>query len=347
VRVERLQAGRQFAAGSFHSQASGDKKRRALGWSHWIVLGLATVAGSLAYAPLTDSAAAPSWVSAQAATSGSSPPSSEKTAQVLSGVPGMDFSSLSSSAQRELASVFTDEFCYCGCPHTLGACLKTHPTCKHARRMATLAASDASAGTPGVEIILNLSKYYLSFRDHRQSFKVDDRMCLGKKDAKVTLVEFSDFECPYCAVARPMLEKFAQENASKLRFCFAPFPLPNHPNAMPAAQAALFARDRGKFWELHDLLFENQARLSPEVIRALAAKLDLPAAELSKAIESGKYTGELSASKDAGRAAGVDATPMLFVNGRKLNLGLTSDVLRQTLEDELEWISNQNRWAAD
>ncbi len=259
----------------------------------------------------------------------------------------MDFSSLSAAAQRELASVFTDEFCYCGCPHTLGACLKTHPTCKHARRMATLAAGSASAGVPGVEIILNLSKYYLSLRDPRSSFKVDDRMCLGKKDAKVTLVEFSDFQCPHCAAARPILEKFAQENASRVRLCFAPFPLPNHPHAAPAAEAALFARDHGKFWELHDLLFENQTRLGAEVIRNLAAKLGLPAADLSKAIESRKYAEELAASKQAGRAAGVDATPTLYLNGRKLNLALTADVLRQTLEDEMEWIANQGRWATD
>jgi protein-disulfide isomerase len=160
-------------------------------------------------------------------------------------------------------------------------------------------------------------------------------------------VEFSDFECPYCAVARPVLEKFAQENGANVRLCFTPFPLPNHPNATPAAKAALFARDHGKFWELHDLLFENQSRLSPETIRSLAAKLGLSAAEVSKAFESAKYGEELSASKDAGRAAGVDATPSLYVNGRRLNLALTPDVLRQTLEDELEWVSNQNRWATD
>jgi protein-disulfide isomerase len=318
-----------------------------LGSSHWPLLRLAIIAGSLAPAAFQGGVAAmaASGFSAQAATpnEASSP---EKVGQILS-VPGMDFSALSAPAQRELASVFTDEFCYCGCPHTLGACLKTHPTCKHARRMAALAASDAAAGTPGVEIILKLSKYYLSFRDQRQRFKVDERMCLGKKDAKVTLVEFSDFECPYCAVARPVLEKFAQENGANVRLCFAPFPLPNHPNATPAAKAALFARDHGKFWELHDLLFENQSRLSPETIRSLAAKLGLSAAEVSKAFESAKYGEELSASKDAGRAAGVDATPSLYVNGRRLNLALTPDVLRQTLEDELEWVSNQNRWATD
>jgi predicted DsbA family dithiol-disulfide isomerase len=283
--------------------------------------------------------------SAQAAPQAGS--DSDNAAQVLKGIPGLDFSSLSSSAQRELAGVLSDEFCYCGCPHTLGACLKTHPTCKHARRMALLGASDAAAGSPAVEIILKLSKYYLSFREPRLSLKVDERLCTGKKEAKVTLVEFSDFQCPHCAAARPILEKLAQANAATMRFCFAPFPLPNHPDSGTAAQAALFARDRGKFWEMHDLLFENQTRLNPEQLRSLASKVGLAPAELGKAIDSNRYVEELSSWKEAGNRAGVDATPTVYLNGRKFNLALGAEALQRTVEDEIEWMSNKNSWAPD
>jgi protein-disulfide isomerase len=283
--------------------------------------------------------------SGQAPRSNGSDPDSE--AGVLKGIPGLDFSSLSSSAQRELASVFTDEFCYCGCPHTLAACLKTHPTCKHARRMAVLAASDAASGVPSVEIILRLSKYYSSFREPRLTLKVDENMCTGKKEAKVTLVEFSDFGCPHCAAARPILEKFAQANAATLRFCFAPFPLGNNPYSVPAAQAALFARDHRKFWEMHDLLFENQARLNTEQIKGLASKIGLSASELSKAIDSNKYAEELAGWKEAGNRAGLDATPTLYINGRKHRLAISADALQRSLEDEIEWMSNKNGWTAD
>ena len=86
-------------------------------------------------------------------------PEGDKASRALEGIRGLDFSSLSTSAKQELASVLSDEFCYCGCPHTLGACLKTHPTCQHARRMAVLAAAEASNGAPAVEIITHLSKY--------------------------------------------------------------------------------------------------------------------------------------------------------------------------------------------
>lgn len=282
----------------------------------------------------------------QAATSTPETGGPKSPAEVLAGS-GVDVASLSPTAQRELANVLSDEFCYCGCPHTLGVCLKTHRTCQHARRMAALAAKDASAGGPAAEIILRLSKYYLSFREPRQSFRIDERMCLGSKEAKVTLLEFSDFECPHCAAVRPILEKFARDKASVARLCFAPFPLSSHPNATPAALAASLARDKGKFWEMHDLLFENQTRLSPDFIRTLGTKVNLSPGEVAKALDSPKYAAELEEWKAAGRKAGVDATPTLYVNGRKLNLGLSHEVLERTVEDELEWVSHNGRWAPD
>ena len=336
-----------------YKRVANDKNRGGLPGLRCKVGVLGAVVVGFALAALNTGEAHPTSlpVVLQRAMSAQTPPEggadSDKAAQVLKGIPGLDFSSLSPSAQRELGSVLTDEFCFCGCPHTLGACLKTHPTCKHARRMALLAAADAAAGIPAVEIILNLSKYYLSFRESRLSLKVDERMCTGSKEAKVTVVEFSDFECPHCAAARPILEKFAHANAATLRFCFSPFPLPNHPNSGPAAQAALFARDRGKFWEMHDLLFENQSRLNPELIKSLAGKIGLSAAELQRAFDSSTYAAQLSDWKESGNRAGVDATPTLYVNGRKFGLALTPEALQRTVEDEMEWTSNKNGWAPD
>lgn len=258
----------------------------------------------------------------------------------------MDFSVLSPPAQRELAQIFTDEFCYCGCPHTLGACLKQHGGCKHAKRMANLAAAESAAGTPSVESILMLSRYYGSFGQKRHGFKPDERMCLGQKEAKVTLVEFADFECPACAQVRPALEAFAQSRP-EVRLCYLPFPLSAHPNGMRAGQAAFWAREKGKFWQMHDLMFEHQSDLGPQSLARLAQKLGLSAEELSRELESKKYLDELNASREAGVAAGVDGTPSLFLNGRKLDLPLTPEMLGHTVEDELEWMKQGNSWAAD
>lgn len=293
---------------------------------------------------------APPEAPRESAPEAAAPPGEDRVRMVLSDIPGLDFSSLSPAAQKELAGVFTDEFCYCGCPHTLGACLKTHAGCRHARRMALLAAPAAAAGSSGAEIILELSRYYQSFREGRVQVRVDERMCRGAeaKDAQVTLVEYSDFECPYCGHVRPLLEKLAADYAAKgLRLCYAPFPLAGHPNAIPAAQAALFARDHGKFWQMHDLLFENQAALTPVLIRQLAERLGLSSAALGKALDGNKYLDELNAWKESGKVARVDATPSLYFNGRKLTLPPDTETLAHSADDELEWIGNRNAWTAD
>lgn len=248
-------------------------------------------------------------------------------------------------AKREFSAVLSDEFCYCGCPHTLGQCLEEHKGCKHAPRMAVLAASHAADGVPSTEIIVNLSKYYLSFRD-RVKMQPDQRMCLGPADAKVTMIEFSDFECPFCAAAVPLLKNFAKSNPN-VRLCYGPFPLQSHPNALPAAQAVMFAREKGRFWELHDLLFENQMSLSREKIIELGGRVGLSMPELANAIDSGMYVDEIRRIKEAGKSAGVDSTPSVFINGRKLLLGLSTETLQHTVQDELEWQANDGAWAKD
>ncbi|MCE9667918.1 thioredoxin domain-containing protein [Myxococcus stipitatus] len=269
-------------------------------------------------------------------------------AAALVGIPGMDFSSLSPAARRELATVLSDEFCYCGCPHTLGACLKSHTNCRHAKRMTQVAARMVAEGTPATEVIVSLSQYYGGFREQRAQFKVDERMCMGNASAPVTVVEFSDFECPYCAKARPILEGFARKNASQVRFCYLPFPLSNHVNAIPAAQAALWARDQGKFWQMHDALFEHQENLKPEAIVALAKSLGMDGARLEAVLRSDTYKSELEGFRGQGRAAGLSGTPSVYFNGRSVDLSfLQEELLNHSLQDELEWVSNKNAWAAD
>ncbi len=266
--------------------------------------------------------------------------------RVLTGLSGLDFSKLPASSQKELSNVFTDEFDWCGRPMTVAASLKSGSACKHTRRMAVLAASHAMDGAPATEIIVSLSRYNQTFGARRQAFKPDDRMCMGPKDAKVTLVEFSDFQCPYCAAARPMLEQVIK-GRKDARLCFAPFPLQNHPQSVPAAQAALLARDSGKFWQMHDALFDNQASISESMILQTAKKLGLDEKALAKAMASGKYVDELTASKELGKNAGVDSTPSLYLNGRKLTLGFSPEVITAAIEDELEWADGKNSWPSN
>lgn len=261
----------------------------------------------------------------------------------LRDVPGIDAARLPAAAQKELLQVLTDEFDYCGRPLTLLASLKKGDACKHTQRLVTWAVKQCADGAPATEVIVLLSRYNQSFRQSRASFKIDGRTCKGPADAKLTLAEFSDFECPFCNAARPLLEEVLAKR-SNVRVCYQPFPLGSHAHSVIAGQAALFARDQGKFWAMHDALFDNQLALSEAKIKELAKGLGLNVDALSKVLASDKYVAELNASKDAGKAAGVDSTPTGYINGRKLQLGWSTDALLLAIDDELEWMTGNNNW---
>lgn len=264
-------------------------------------------------------------------------------ARLLSDLPGFDFSRLSPAAKKELVTVLTDEFDACGRPLTLLASLKKGDACKHTRRLVGYAAFQASEGTPATEIINALAKYNQGFTAKRARFQVDERQCVGPKDAKVTLVEFSDFECPYCNAARPMIDE-ALKARPQTRVCYALFPLAAHPNATLAGQAALFARDAGKFGAMYNALFDNQLSLSEGFIKALVKKVGLDEKAFDKAVAEKKYLDELNASKEAGRIAGVDSTPSMFVNGRKVTLNPSVETLLLAIDDEADWVQGNSSW---
>ena len=259
----------------------------------------------------------------------------------------LDLSGLSESARREVAQVMMEEFCGCGAPHTLAACLQTHPGCHHSRREVQLAASFAERGATAAELGVMLARYNLSFREARAKLPIDDRMCLGDVHSPMTLVEFADFECPICGVSRPILEKFVQDRPGQVRLCYLPFPLQQHPNSLPAGQAALFARDHGKFWAVHDGLFENQKRLSPDVIADVVVQAGLPADAWAKALAKSTYLEELEHLRNAGVTAGVTGTPTVYLNGRKVDFPAKADALQLTLDDEKDFQAHKGMWAAD
>jgi protein-disulfide isomerase len=138
----------------------------------------------------------------------------------------------------------------------------------------------------------------------------------GPANAPVTLVEYGDYECPYCGLAHPIVKLIQQHFRPRLRFVFRHFPLSQaHPNAESAAQTAEFAGAHGKFWEMHDALYENQDRLGPPLYFALAGVLELPELELRAALVEGTYAPKVRADFLSGVRSGVNGTPCFFING--------------------------------
>ncbi len=159
----------------------------------------------------------------------------------------------------------------------------------------------------------------------------------GPEDAPITLVEFSDFECPFCGRFFPTYERIKQEYGDRLRIVFRQYPLREiHPNAYGAALASLCAHEQGRFWEMHDLMFQEQDRLDRESLQQKAGRLGLDTERFNECMQSQRYAEQIQRDLQAGDRVGVDGTPALFVNGIPVPGGAVPyDVLANVIEEEL------------
>lgn len=142
----------------------------------------------------------------------------------------------------------------------------------------------------------------------------------GSADAECTLVEYGDYECPHCGHADPIVKRLQRHLGKRLRFVFRNFPLSQiHPHAEAAAETAEFAAAKGKFWEMHDLIFENQSRLSLTLFEQLTQQLGLSSADLLDALNRKEYAARVNADFSGGVRSGVNGTPTFFINGQRHN----------------------------
>ena len=157
----------------------------------------------------------------------------------------------------------------------------------------------------------------------------------GPANAPVTLVEFSDFQCPFCGRLFPTLTALKSKYGDRLRIVFRQYPLPNHQFAAKAAEASLCANEQGKFWALHDAMFKNQRALAVEDLKKSAAALGVDAAKFDSCLDSGRTAATVQSDLESGKAVGVDGTPALFINGRFLSGAQPIEVISAMVDDEL------------
>jgi protein-disulfide isomerase len=158
----------------------------------------------------------------------------------------------------------------------------------------------------------------------------------GPATAPVTIVEFSDFQCPFCSRLVPTIEQVMSKYGDKVRLVFRQFPLPMHQNAAKAAEAALCANEQGKFWEMHDTMFKDQGSLAVDALKTKAAGLGLNAQAFNSCLDSGKEAEAVKTDTKAGQAAGVNGTPAMFVNGRFISGVVPASQLSQVIDEELK-----------
>jgi predicted DsbA family dithiol-disulfide isomerase len=160
---------------------------------------------------------------------------------------------------------------------------------------------------------------------------------LGPDNAPITIVEFSDFECPFCGGLFPTLKQVEKEYADKLRVVYRQFPLNSiHPHAEKAAEAALCANDQQHFWEFHDSMFSNQKELSIADLKQRAVDMKLDTEKFNQCIESGRQADAIQKDIQEGARAGVTGTPAIFINGRFLSGNQPYQTIKDLIEDELQ-----------
>ncbi len=255
-------------------------------------------------------------------------------------VPRADLSSLTDAQRGVFMEVADEVFGYAGCQEKLSRCLAAGVKDEHAPREAALVKQLASEGSvPTATIVQMVERYYDSFEPKkREKPRTDNCAILGDPKAKITIVEFADFQCPHCAVsARPLHDLVTQTEKGKARLCSKYFPWPMHTRARIAAACAEYARARGKFWQWSDTVFANQDALEDEQLRGYAKDIGLDGDEMLKEVFAGKYDSVVESHIREGTALGIDSTPTLYLNGRHFELPIAPFYLKHSVDDELEW----------
>ena len=170
----------------------------------------------------------------------------------------------------------------------------------------------------------------------RQAIDVlPDDPARGPADAAVVIVEFSDFQCPYCRRATQTLSELLERYDGKIRFVYKDYPLPRHTEAFKAAEAANCAHEQGRFWAFHDLLFARQDALDIESLKTYADELGLDANRFDQCLDEGRYRTQVQEDLQIGRRYGVSSTPTMFINGRAVMGAVPLATLDAIIQEEL------------
>ncbi|HEY6099727.1 MAG TPA: thioredoxin domain-containing protein, partial [Anaeromyxobacter sp.] len=158
----------------------------------------------------------------------------------------------------------------------------------------------------------------------------------GPADAPITIVEFSDYECPYCVRAEPTVKDLLAKYPGKIKLVYRDYPLPMHPKAPKAAEAAHCAGDQGKYWEMHDKLFATGAKLDLPDLKAQAREVGLDGGKFDRCLDSGEKAKEVESHRKAGDEAGVSGTPAFFINGRLISGAQPLEAFTAIVDQELK-----------
>ncbi len=175
----------------------------------------------------------------------------------------------------------------------------------------------------------------VSLEAPRQDVAAAGRPTKGPANAPVEIIEFSDFQCPFCLSAFPTVQQVMKEYEGRIRFTYRHYPLPNHPAARPAAEASACAAEQNRFWEYHDRLFSNQGKLAAADLKQYATDVGLNMADFTSCVDTHKFAKQVDEDLAAANQVGVNGTPAFFVNGRILSGAQPYAVFKRVIDEEL------------
>ncbi len=262
-----------------------------------------------------------------------------KTATSL---PNIDMNGLTAAQKTEVLKILREQGCSCGCGMKIAECRFADPQCSYSTGLATAVIEAIKQGKSETDAIAaaNASKWA-----HTKPDKIlDDAITIpvagapytGPANAPITVVEFSDFQCPYCTAAFPEIKALLQAYPSQVKLIFKEFPLEQHSQADLAAAAAVAAHKQGKFWVMHDAMFAHHDDLSRTAILALARANGLDMKRFEADIDSTEVRETVVRDVQDGNRAGVEGTPTLFINGQRYNGPILLATLKPVLDSELK-----------
>lgn len=263
-------------------------------------------------------------------------PSNWRTATDL---PGVDWQGLTGARKALALKIVRTEKCSCGCGITVAECRMEDHTCATSRKLANTVAKEVAAGKTEAAIRADLKKIAAEpppVLDDPVKISIEGDPVRGPANARVTMVEFSDFQCPYCSTAVSETKALMRQFPNDVRLVFKQYPLDQHAQAEFGAEAALAAQAQGKFWEMHDLLYAGYPDLARATVLGYARKLGLDMKRFTAELDGHKYAARVHAEEQEGEEAGVAGTPTFFIDGKKYNETFTAANVAPLIRNELK-----------
>jgi protein-disulfide isomerase len=269
--------------------------------------------------------------------------------QTVTNLAGVDFTGLTAAKKTAALNALRKQECSCGCEMKVAECRVKDPNCSFSRGLASVTVGAIKAGKTETAALAESKASKFGTRPAPKL--LDDPVpiptlgspVMGPANARITLVEFSDFQCPYCSKAVTQINATLKAYPNDLKLIFKQYPLDSHPRASISAAASLAAHAQGKFWPMHDVMFANRQKLSRQSILEWAKEIGLDMKRFTADLDSEAIRKAVLRDQADGDKAGVEGTPTVFLNGQKYNGDLAPDAIKSVIDSELKRLATAKK----